>query len=81
MYINYLKMTYLAKYLNLQITNLFRKVNNYTDKHSLQVDLDKLVKWSDSFTLVLIHKCLNLICSRLVTADLLEMPLRVSASG
>ena len=27
-------------------TKVFRKVNNYTDKQSLQDDLDKLVKWS-----------------------------------
>ena len=31
-------------------TKLFRKIKNYTDKHSLQDDLDKLVKWSENGT-------------------------------
>ena len=28
-------------------TKVFRKVTNDTDKHNLQDDLDKLVKWSE----------------------------------
>ena len=40
------KITYLAKYLNLQMTQKYsEKVTNATDKQSLQDDLDKLVKW------------------------------------
>ena len=39
------KMTYLLKFAD--DTTVFRKVKSYTDKHSLQDDLDKLVKWSE----------------------------------
>ena len=31
---------------------LFRKVNNNTDKQSLQDDLDKLVKWSEKWQML-----------------------------
>ena len=33
-------------------TKVFRKVTNYTDKQSLQVDLDKLVKWSEKWQML-----------------------------
>ena len=47
------KMTYLAKYSNLQMTQKFRKVTNDTDKQSLQDDLDKLFKWSEKWQMLL----------------------------
>ena len=34
-------------------TKVFRKVTNVTDKQSLQDDLDKLVKWSDIWQMLL----------------------------
>ena len=34
-------------------TKLFRKVTNDTDKQSLQDDLDKLVKWSEKWQMLL----------------------------
>ena len=34
-------------------TKVFRKVTNVTDKQSLQVDLDKLVKWSEKWQMLL----------------------------
>ena len=34
-------------------TKVFRKVTNYTDKQSLQDDLDKLVKWSEKWQMLL----------------------------
>ena len=34
-------------------TKVFRKVTNYTDKKSLQDDLDKLVKWSEKWQMLL----------------------------
>ena len=34
-------------------TKVFRKVTNYTDKQSLQDDLDKLVKWSKKWQILL----------------------------
>ena len=34
-------------------TKVFRKVTNDTDKHSLQDDLDKLVKWSENGKMLL----------------------------
>ena len=37
-------------------TKVFRKVTNDTDKHSLQDDLDKLVKWSEKWKC----KCINI---------------------
>ena len=33
-------------------TKVFRKVTNDTDKHSLQDDLDKLVKWSEKWQML-----------------------------
>ena len=33
-------------------TKVFRKVTNVTDKHSLQDDLDKLVKWSEKWQML-----------------------------
>ena len=39
-------MTYLAKYSNLQMTKKYsERLQNDTDKQSLQDGLDKLVKW------------------------------------
>ena len=35
------------------MTKVFRKVKNYTDKQSLQDDLDKLVKWSGKWQMLL----------------------------
>ena len=46
------KMTYLAKYSILQMTEVFRKVTNDTDKQSLQDDLDKLVKCSEKWQML-----------------------------
>ena len=44
-------------------TKVFRKVTNVTDKRSLQDDLDKLVKWSEMWQ-ILLHfgkcKCINI---------------------
>ena len=34
-------------------TKVFRKVTNITDKQSLQDDLDKLVKWSEKWQMLL----------------------------
>ena len=34
-------------------TKVFRKVTNDTDKQSLQDDLDKLVKWSEKWQMLL----------------------------
>ena len=34
-------------------TKVFRKVTSYTDKQSLQDDLDKLVKWSEKSQMLL----------------------------
>ena len=34
-------------------TNLFRKVTNVTDKQSLRDNLDKLVKWSEKWQMLL----------------------------
>ena len=34
-------------------TKVFRKVTNDTDKHSFQDDLDKLVKWSEEWQMLL----------------------------
>ena len=34
-------------------TKLFRKVTNYTDKQSLQDDLDTIVKWSEKWQMLL----------------------------
>ena len=34
-------------------TKIFRKVTNVTDKQSLQDDLDKLVKWSEKWQMLL----------------------------
>ena len=34
-------------------TKVFRKVTNYTDKQRLQDDLDKLVKWSEKWLMVI----------------------------
>ena len=34
-------------------TKVFRKVNNVTDKQSLHDDLDKLVKWSEKWQMLL----------------------------
>ena len=34
-------------------TKVFRKVTNDTDKESLQDDLEKLVKWSDKWQMLL----------------------------
>ena len=42
---------------------LFRKVTNETDKQSLQDDLDKLVKWSEKWQIVLTfrkYKCIHI---------------------
>ena len=33
-------------------TKLFRQVTNDTDKHSLQDDLEKLVKWSEKWQML-----------------------------
>ena len=33
-------------------TTVFRKVTNDTDKHSLQDDLDKLIKWSEKWQML-----------------------------
>ena len=44
-------------------TNVFRKVTNDTDKQSLQDDLDKLVKWSEKWQMLLNFgkcKCLRI---------------------
>ena len=44
-------------------TKVFRKVTNDTDKHSLQDDLDKLVKWSEKWQMLLIFgkcKCIHI---------------------
>ena len=39
-------------------TKVFRKVNTYGDKQHLQNDLDKLVKWSEKWQMLLIFwKC------------------------
>ena len=39
-------------------TKVFRKVTNVTDKQSLQDDLDKLVKWSEKWQMLLnFRKC------------------------
>ena len=35
------------------MTKVFRKVTNDTDKQSLQDDLDKLVKWSEKWQMLL----------------------------
>ena len=52
------KKTYLAKYSNLQMTQVFSKVANNTDKQSLQEDLDKLVKWSEKWQMLFdLWKC------------------------
>ena len=37
----------------LKFAKVFRKVTNDTDKHSLQDDLDKLVKWSEKWQMLL----------------------------
>ena len=44
-------------------TKVFRKVTNVTDKQSLQNDLDKLVKWSEKWLMLLNFgkcKCLHM---------------------
>ena len=44
-------------------TKVFRKVTNYTDKQSLQDDLDKLVKWSEKGQMLFNYgkcKCINI---------------------
>ena len=44
-------------------TKVFRKVTNNTDKHSLQDDLDQLVKWSDKWQKLFNFgkcKCINI---------------------
>ena len=46
-------MTYLAKYSNVQMTQVFKKVTNDRDKQSLQDDLNKLVKWSEKMANVI----------------------------
>ena len=47
-------MTYLAKYWNFEDgRNVFRKVTNDTDKKNVQDDLDKLVKWSEKWQMLL----------------------------
>ena len=40
-------MTYQVKYLNFQMTQVFRTVKTDTDIETLQDDLTKLVKWSE----------------------------------
>ena len=47
------KMTYLAVLKFADDTKVFRKVINDTDKHSSQDDLDKLVKWSEKWQMLL----------------------------
>ena len=45
-------------------TKLFQKVTNDTDKQSLQDDLDKLVKWSEKWQIILIFgkcKCIHIV--------------------
>ena len=46
------KITYLAKYSNLQMTQKYSKVTNDTDKQSLQDDLDKIIKWSEKWQML-----------------------------
>ena len=45
-------MTYLEKYLNLQMTQKYSESDD-TNKQSLQDDLDKLVKWSEKWQMLL----------------------------
>ena len=49
------KMTYLAKFLNLQMTQTYSEIGlkNYTVKQSLQDNLDILVKWSEKWQMLL----------------------------
>ena len=37
---------------NTDVTKVFRKVTNVTDKQSLKDDLDKLVKWSEKLKIL-----------------------------
>ena len=53
-YINDLEDDISSKVLKLaDNTKVFRKVTNVTDKQSLQDDLDKLVKWSEKWQMLL----------------------------
>ena len=48
--------------------NVFRKVHNYGDKQHLQNDLDKVVKWSEKWQMLLHFgscKCLHRGCGNL----------------
>ena len=52
-YINDLEDDISSKELNFaDDTKVFRKVTNYTDKQSLQDDLDNLVKWSEKWQML-----------------------------
>ena len=35
-----------------EISSVFRKVDNEGDKHHLQNDLDKLIKWSEKWQMI-----------------------------
>ena len=54
MYINDLEDEISSKVLSFaDDTKVFTKVSNVIDKQSLQVDLDKLVKWSEKWQMLL----------------------------
>ena len=47
-------------------TKLFRKVNTDGDKQHLQNDLDRLVKWSDKWQMILSYLTLAILFSRVL---------------
>ena len=52
-YINYLDDNITSNILKFAVdTNVFRKVNTDDDKHHLQNDLDRLVKWSEKWQML-----------------------------
>ena len=63
-YINYLEDDISSKVLKFaDDAKVFRKVTNDTDKQSLQDDLDKLVKWSEKWQMLLnfvMCKCIHI---------------------
>ena len=46
-------MGYHRDQINLQMTKVFRKVTNDTNKQSLHDGLDKIVKWSEKWQMLL----------------------------
>ena len=63
-YINHLEDDISSKVLKFaDDTKVFRNVTNDTDKQSLQDDLDKLVKWSEKWQMLLNfgkYKCIHI---------------------